>query len=224
MPSSQTFEVLRRLRLGDLRRLLRHRYGPTLPDDDAGRDDLIELLLPVSLRPKSPALVMRNMIETWAPWMTGEEAFHLIQRIERTPSGLRNRTAKDLGCRLNLTSSERERLKLWTIAAVDMTDDERAEWRRKKKRQRDRLRLERKRRQAGVRGRAVYLARSLSKQKAWLVQGICRRTWERLRRKAVSQPLSQVVRQLNSYQRKRQSCVTEQGASQGAAEKESRQG
>jgi hypothetical protein len=65
-------EVLRRLRLGDLRRLLRHRYGPTLPDDDAGRDDLFELLLPVSLRPQSPSLVMRNVIETWAPWMTGE--------------------------------------------------------------------------------------------------------------------------------------------------------
>jgi hypothetical protein len=41
--------MLRRLRLGNLRKLFRHRYGPTLPDDDAGREDLRELLLPVSV-------------------------------------------------------------------------------------------------------------------------------------------------------------------------------
>jgi len=39
-------EMLRRLRLGNLRTLFRHRYGPTLPDDDAGRAELRELLLP----------------------------------------------------------------------------------------------------------------------------------------------------------------------------------
>ena len=38
---------MRRLLIGDLRRIFRHRYGATLPDDDAGRDDL-ELLLRLS--------------------------------------------------------------------------------------------------------------------------------------------------------------------------------
>ena len=28
-------ETIRRARLGDIRRLLHYRYGPTLPDDDA---------------------------------------------------------------------------------------------------------------------------------------------------------------------------------------------
>src|SRR5262249_43701424 len=86
------FETLRRLRLGDLKRLFRHRYGPTLFDDDAGRDDLFELLLPVSLRGKSAGKVMRNVIETWAPWMEAAEAYILLQRIEIMPLALRNRT------------------------------------------------------------------------------------------------------------------------------------
>ena len=42
-------EIIRRLRLGDLQKFLRFRYGHTLPDDDAGREDLHELLLPISL-------------------------------------------------------------------------------------------------------------------------------------------------------------------------------
>ena len=46
-------ENVRRRRLGDLRRLFRYRYGPVLPDDDAGRADLHELLLPISLGAES---------------------------------------------------------------------------------------------------------------------------------------------------------------------------
>ena len=44
-------EMIRRLRLGDLRRLLRDRNGAVLPDDDAGREYLLELLLPISVGP-----------------------------------------------------------------------------------------------------------------------------------------------------------------------------
>jgi hypothetical protein len=45
-------ETIRRLRLGDLQKILRHRYrknGYKVTDDDAGRDDLYQLLLVVSL-------------------------------------------------------------------------------------------------------------------------------------------------------------------------------
>jgi hypothetical protein len=45
-------ETIRRLLIGDLRRIYRYRYGAILPDDDAGRDDLELLLLPISLSPK----------------------------------------------------------------------------------------------------------------------------------------------------------------------------
>jgi hypothetical protein len=42
-------EQFRRWRLGELRRLFRDRYGPVLPDDDAGLGDLRELLLLASM-------------------------------------------------------------------------------------------------------------------------------------------------------------------------------
>src|SRR6476646_4476352 len=100
MTANGDFERLRRLRLGEIKRLLRDRYGHTLPEDDAGREDLFELLLPVSLGVKSPAKVMRNVIETWAPWMEAAEAYVLLQRIETMPPTLRFRSAKDLGHRL----------------------------------------------------------------------------------------------------------------------------
>jgi hypothetical protein len=60
--------MLRRLRLGNLRKLFRDRYGPIFPDDDAGRADLQELLLPISLGPHAD-IKMPNAIEVWAPWM-----------------------------------------------------------------------------------------------------------------------------------------------------------
>jgi hypothetical protein len=170
-------EMLRRLRVGDVKRHLRYRYGATLPDDDAGREDLFEFLLPVSLRLKSPTRIMANLIETWAPWMTGAEAAGFIEQIEQVPPALRNRTAQDLGRRLNVTNAEREWLRLWTIAAVDMTEEQMGEQRKAKKRARDR----RRRRAAGSEPRALYLANSLSRKKPWEIEGISRRTWERHR-------------------------------------------
>ena len=44
-----------------------------LPDDDAGRSDLFELLLVISLGER-PAAKMQNTIETAAPWLSAEEA------------------------------------------------------------------------------------------------------------------------------------------------------
>jgi hypothetical protein len=188
-------ETIRRLRLGDLKRLLRERYGATLPDDDAGRDDLVELLLPISLRVNSPAKVMRNVIETWAPWMEAAEAYFLLQRIETMPPALRTRTAKDLGKRLNLTNCERERLGLRTIAANDMTDEQMAEWRRLKKNERNRLRMQPFRHKAGVRSQAT----SLSKHKPWKALGISRASW--YRRQKVRQRVRQLCVPIDSYKR-----------------------
>jgi hypothetical protein len=68
-----TDETIRRLRLGDIRKLLRRRCGPELPDDDAGREYLYELLLPVSLGPEPVKIA--NVTEIWAPWMDANEGF-----------------------------------------------------------------------------------------------------------------------------------------------------
>src|SRR5262249_6443358 len=49
---SAKWETLRRLRFGDVLKLILYRYGPRgCPDDDAGRPDLMELALPSIARP-----------------------------------------------------------------------------------------------------------------------------------------------------------------------------
>ena len=105
-------ETLRRLIVGDLRRVLRHRYGPVLHDDDAGRDDLTLLLLPVSLSPKAAPEKMRHQVEILAPWMPESEATDLIDSILQLPLWYRRPSFKEIGERIRLTNAERERLEV----------------------------------------------------------------------------------------------------------------
>jgi hypothetical protein len=104
----QKNESLRRRRLGDLKRVLRHRYGHELPDDDAGRADLELLLDVVSFAPNARNR-MKCIIETWAPWMYTAESYELVESILRKPEYLRKIKAADLGAKLNLTWEERQK-------------------------------------------------------------------------------------------------------------------
>jgi hypothetical protein len=169
-------EMMRRLRLGNLRKLFRYRYGPTLPDDDAGREDLRELLLPISVSANANTK-MPNAIEVWAPWMQQQEAIALIDDINRTPRRQRMPTARLLGKRLRVTNAERERLKLWTIAASDLTAQQVLAWRRAKAK----ARMRRLRHLHGRKPRAKYEATSANRTKPWLAAGISRATWYRQR-------------------------------------------
>jgi hypothetical protein len=208
MSRSKT-ETMRRLRVGNLRTLLRERCGHTLPDDDAGREYLHDLLLPISLG-SEPDLKMANTVEVWAPWMDVRERFDLVALIERTPAHLRKIKATALGKRLRVTAEERERLRLWTITPFDMTDKQLKEQRKAK----DRARKSRRRREAGSEPRTKYEATSLSRTRPWAALGISRRTWERHRDASPS-----ALKLLNSSG---QTCVTEQAARPpGAAEQHS---
>jgi hypothetical protein len=162
-------ETIRRLRLGNIKTLLRWRCGYELPDDDAGREYLYELLLAISLGPEAD-LKMANVMEIWAPWMDAKERFELVADIERTPANMRKITAKTLGERLRVTSEERKAFRLWTIAACDVTDDQRNERRRAAAR----ARQERRRRGLGVKPRA-------KSAKPWQGLGISRATYYRRR-------------------------------------------
>jgi hypothetical protein len=194
-------ELLRRLRLGDLRKLFADRCrGRMLPDDDAGREYLRELLLPISLGPNEavkrareieiwgPADRMRREIESWAPWMSEDEAAELLDEIALMPPWQRKPMAATLGERLRLTFAERSRLRIQTIGACDISEAGMALIRKQKKRQRDK---ERRQRQP----RAEYLAASLSQTKPWIAAGFnTRRTWERNGKPSVAS-----VRQVNLY-------------------------
>lgn len=199
MSRSKT-EIMRCLRLGNLRTLLRARCGPTLPDDDAGREYLWELLLPISLGPDAKRRV-HNTVETWAPWLDAKERFELVSQIERIPARDRKVKATTLGQRLRVTSEEREYLKLWTVTPFDLTDKQLKEQRKAKKRARDR----RRRRAAGSKPRTEYEAASVSRAKPWLAFGISRATWFRKRRETSP-------RQVNLLNSRAHTCLTEKTA------------
>jgi hypothetical protein len=153
--------MIRRLRLGNLRKLLRDRCGYQLPDDDAGREYLYELLLPISVSPHAD-IKMPNAIEIWAPWMKTEEAGQLVDQINRTPIRQRKPNAKELGKRLRVINGERERLKLWTIAPFNMNKWEMLAHRRAKARERMRRAVDRA--QRGL--RIASHGKSLGKKRA----------------------------------------------------------
>ena len=75
------YEFLRRQIAKDLRSLFQHRYGAGFPDDDAGREDLEELLKPISLAPFHHERKMRKQIKRTASWMSDDEAEQLIAEI-----------------------------------------------------------------------------------------------------------------------------------------------
>jgi hypothetical protein len=100
----------------DLRRIFRHRYGATLPDDDAGRDYLMLLLLPISLCRKAAVEKMQHQIEVIAPWIPDTEAEHLIDQIMQLPLYYRRPSGKELGERIRLINAEREMPNAWRIA------------------------------------------------------------------------------------------------------------
>ena len=164
--------------VGDIRKVLRHRYGRTLPDDDAGRDDIRLLLHPVSAAPHATEDRLRFEIEEWAPWMSADEAEALMTEVRAMPRWRYGaETAMAVGLRLNITAAERERLRAWQIRA-DQTETEREARRKAKHRQRQVAR----RRKAGVRPRQEYLATSLSKSKPWEAEGISRAAWYQRRK------------------------------------------
>ncbi|MGO8974718.1 MAG: hypothetical protein ACLQNV_14480 [Steroidobacteraceae bacterium] len=162
------------LRIRELDRLFTARYGHTLPNDDAGRDDIVVMAHHLARCPGEPARRIRNWIELRMPWMTSDVAAEIICFVMTNPIKWR---ADTLAQRLRLTEAERRRLGIRTIGAIDMTKEERKQARRLRQRQRDLAR----RRAQRARPRAEYEANSISRNKPWLALGISRRTWYRRR-------------------------------------------
>ena len=180
------WETVRRLRYGALLKLFRDRWGYVLPDDDAGRSDLFELIMNISLAPAAVDKKMACAIETWALWMQPDEANEMVGHINRLTIYERTPTARELGNRLRLTNVERERLRLWPIAPFDKTDEELVTQRKA----RERHRRARKRREQGVRTRATYLSALSKRPRPWEAEGVSRSTWYNNRRKRVLDEVS----------------------------------
>jgi hypothetical protein len=170
------WEKLRRVRYGDVLKLIRHRYGAAgVPNDDAGRPDLMALLWLASAASEGAEKKVRNCIEIFAPWMEAKEVEDLMEHIAMTPDYEKAQTSEALGRVLHVTNVERERLRLWSIRPCDLTAEEFSAQSKEKKR----ANREAQRRNKGIRSRQEYLAELASRPKPWLAEGISRRAYER---------------------------------------------
>jgi hypothetical protein len=177
------------VRLGHVRKLLHGRYGVELPDDDAGAEDL-RILLHVKAQCYAPhrrERALLNEIGLTAPWLAEGKAHQIAAEIAARPMQL---SADALGRMLNVDWMTRDRLRVWQIGAVDAP----ADYRKQRRRQRDRERKWRERRADGRVDREDYLAtHNANRTKPWLTMGVSRRTY--YRRKAKVAAIAQVCPQ-----------------------------
>jgi hypothetical protein len=162
------------LRIAELRRLFTARYGLTLPDDAAGRED-VRIMAHHLARTADARRRITAYLELAAPWLPPNDVVALITAVLANPLRWR---ADTLAKRLNLTNAERRRLNIRTIGAVDRMKTQRAA----DSKQRKRLAEQARRRARGVQPRKNYRATSLSRTKPWVTLGISRTTWYRSRR------------------------------------------
>ena len=155
--------LIGRLRIGDLNKFFAYRYGGSratyvFPDDDSGLEDL--KILSHSYAWSNPLAIPR-IIKIRAPWADAEA---ILSEVAADPKKWR---AATLGKILNYTGPEHRKLRLRTIAPVEMTLEERAEYSRILANGRQL----KKRRLMGMKTRTEYLAaNSLSREKPWKVE------------------------------------------------------
>lgn len=133
---SRTAPQIATLRLRDLAKLFRARYGITLPNDDAGRDDLYVALCHIAMLANSRDR-MGRYVEIWAPWLTVAEARKVIDHALTEPKRWK---ADQLAWRMRLTMADRTTLGITTIGAIDMNKAGRLKLRKRKARDRERAR------------------------------------------------------------------------------------
>lgn len=168
------------LRLHDLAKIFRARYGVTLPDDDAGRDDLMVAVhhLASLAHPRGHIAKWLNL---WAPWLTLAEQQQIIGEAIANPQKWK---ADALAWRMRLTKEDRRMLGVTTIGAID----ENKAARTKRRKALDRQRKENARRAKGIKPRQSYEGQSISKSKPWIAEGISRASWYRRKAAAETTP------------------------------------
>jgi len=161
------------LRLNDLAKLFRGRYGHVLPDDDAGRDDMLVAINHLACLPH-PQKPIDHWLEIWAPWLTVIERKQIVGDALQNPQRWK---ADALAWRLRLTAADRHALGITTIGAID--ENKSARTKRRKQQAKARMRAHRKAK--GAKSRASYEDKSAEQTMPWIADGISRRTWYRRR-------------------------------------------
>jgi hypothetical protein len=167
------------LRLADLAKIFRARYGHALPNDDAGRDDLMVAVHHLACL-AHPRGHIAKWLDLWAPWLTLAEHKAIIGEALANPQKWK---ADALAWRMRLTKEDRRMLGVTTIGAID----ENKAARTKRRRALDRQRKENARRAKGIKPRSTYEGQSISKAKPWIAEGISRAQWYRRRARETAQ-------------------------------------
>lgn len=135
--------LMMKVRLRELERLFYSRWGATLPDDDAGRDDLKVAAHHIAAVYRNPGEHIPAWVGQWAPWLSDAECAALVATVTANPLKW---TADKLAWRMRLTDAERTALKITTIGAIDCGKAARA----KRRLQRNSAAKRERRREGGV--------------------------------------------------------------------------
>jgi hypothetical protein len=152
------------VRICDLERIYADRYGPVLPDDDAGRDDLFVMANHLA-HLDAPDRRISAFVRRCAPWHGDDNTAELIEAVIAKPLKWR---ADKLAQRLGLDYATRTRLGITTIGAIDCKKAKRGRLRGKRAATRE---MER-RAKAGAKPHAL----SAEQTKPWIDEGVSRAT------------------------------------------------
>ena len=168
--------VQRNFRIAELGRIFRSRYhGAPLPDDDAGRGDLKEMLFAHASSPRCTETHLQKIAIDWAPDI---DATKLIETVLATPLRYRRRKAETVGKSLYLRFEERERLGIRTIRCIDKTQAEITAIRHQRKMDWQTATAPRRRRHV-ARRLPCRFANSINKTKPWLALDMSKASWYR---------------------------------------------
>ena len=92
------------LRITELRRLLQHRYGHTLPNDAAGRDAALVMAHHKARLGNNPRRGIHHFFELSCPWMTKADMSTMANAVMRKSLKW---SADKLAARLQITETER---------------------------------------------------------------------------------------------------------------------
>ena len=171
-PKPRTGNVVT-IRIKDLGRLFNHRYGITLPDDAAGEADAVLMLAHLAAG-IDPDKRMNHFLDLRCPWMSATDRDQAKANAAMTRTTW---TADQLAVLVGLTMSERTRLNITTIGAIDCDASAREVIRKEKQKQRQReyrrAKRERSKQRPSISDRAFALYRAVPERGWRAVKHIC---------------------------------------------------
>ncbi len=125
------------LRIAELNRLYRARYGDVLPNNETGRQMITIAAHHLIHLAGDPQKRLMTWCSARAPWLTVAEVAATLSEVASNP---RSWKADSLAWLLKLTYADRQALRIGTIGAIDCNARQRAALRKAKAKKREHAR------------------------------------------------------------------------------------